>query len=255
MLGPLGGTRAGRGSRDVGASGDGQIRARRQNAAMSTRERAAARGSRLARDDLIRLGAEFRLARRGVGLSLAAVGIEVGLSRSHVARIERAQVPNVGTQHLVRIGAVLGLDVRVRAYPGGDPLRDAGQVRLGIRFRGRVHQAVRIRSERLLPDVGDGRAWDQWLDRWPAGSDPSGMPAELETRIGDYQALMRRLHRKMRDGGVDSVLLIVADTPGNRRAVDAAGPQVAADFPVSARMALASLAAGERPPGSALIFV
>lgn len=222
---------------------------------MSTRERAAARGSRIARDDLVRLGAEFRLARRGAGLSLAAVGIEVDLSRSHVARIERAQVPNVGMAHLVRIGAVLGLDVRTRAYPGGDPLRDAGQVRLGTRFRGRVHSAVRIRSEHLLPGIGDGRAWDQWLDRWPAGTDPSPMPAELETRVGDYQALLRRVHRKMRDGGVDSLLLVVADTPANRRAVDAAGPQVAADFPISARSALASLAAGERPTGSALLFV
>lgn len=222
---------------------------------MSTRERAASRGSRIAHDDLVRLGGEFRLARHGAGLSLAAVGAEVELSRSHVARIERAQVANVGMRHLVRIGTVLGLDVRVRAYPGGDPLRDAGQVRLATRFRGRVHDGVRIRSERLLPGVGDGRAWDLWLDGWPSGDGRHGVPAELETRIGDYQALLRRLHRKMRDGDVPAVLLIVADTPGNRRAVDAAGPQVAADFPVSARSALASLAAGERPAGSALIFI
>lgn len=222
---------------------------------MSTRERAASRGSRIAHDDLVRLGGEFRLARRNAGLSLAAVGIAVDLSRSHVARIERTEVRNVGLQHLVRIGAVLGLDVRIRAYPGGDPLRDAGHVRLGTRFRGRVHQGVRIRSEQLLPGVGDGRAWDHWLDAWPSGDARRGLPAELETRVGDYQGLMRRLHRKMRDGGVASVLLVVADTPGNRRAIDAAGPQVAADFPVSARSALASLAAGERPTGSALIFI
>lgn len=222
---------------------------------MTTRESAEARGRRVAHDDLVRLGGEFRLARRNAGLSLRSVGLEVDLSKSHMARIERAQVPNVGLQHLVRIGAVLGLDVRIRAYPGGDPLRDAGQVRLGARFRGRVHPGVRIRSERLLPGVGDGRAWDHWLDRWPAGDDRRGLPAELETRIGDYQALVRRLHRKMRDGGVAAVLLVVADTPGNRQAVDAAGPQAAADFPVSARSALASLAAGVRPVDSALVFV
>lgn len=222
---------------------------------MSTRERAVARGSRVARDDLVRLGAEFRLARRGAGLSLVSVAAEVDLSKSHLARIERAQVPNVGMQHLVRIGAVLGLDVRVRAYPGGDPLRDAGQVRLGARLRGRVHSMVRIRSERLLPGVGDGRAWDHWLDGWPSGRDGGGMPAELETRVGDYQAMMRRLNRKMRDGGVTCLLLVVADTPSNRRAIAAAGAQAAADFPVSARSTLASLAAGERPLGSALIFV
>lgn len=222
---------------------------------MSTRERAASRGSRIAREDLVRIGAEFRNARVGAGLSLVAVGRAVGLSKSHLARIERAQVLNIGMQHLVRIGAVLGLDVRIRAYPGGDPLRDAGHVRLGGRFRGRLHPGIRVRAERLLPNIADARAWDQWLDGWPAGGNRDGLAAELETRITDYQALMRRLNRKVRDGGVSSVLLIVADTPTNRRAIAAAGAQVAADFPVSARMALASLAAGERPVGSALIFI
>lgn len=222
---------------------------------MSTRERAASRGSRIAREDLVRLGTEFRNARVGAGLSLVAVGRAVGLSKSHLARIERAQVLNIGMQHLVRIGAVLGLDVRIRAYPGGDPLRDAGHVRLGGRFRGRLHPGIRVRSERLLPDVADARAWDQWLDGWPAGPERDGIAVELETRVTDHQALMRRLNRKVRDGGVSSVLLIVADTPTNRRAIAAAGAQVAADFPVSARSALASLAAGERPSGSALIFI
>lgn len=222
---------------------------------MSTRERAASRGSRMAREDLARIGAEFRNARVGAGLTLVAVGRAVGLSKSHLARIERAQVLNIGMQHLVRIGAVLGLDVRIRAYPGGDPLRDAGHVRLGGRFRGRLHPGIRVRSERLLPNVADARAWDLWLDGWPAGRNRDGLAAELETRITDYQALMRRLNRKVRDGGVSSVLLIVAGTPSNRRAIAAAGAQVAADFPISARSALASLAAGERPSGSALIFI
>jgi len=221
---------------------------------VSTRERATARGSRIAREDLARIGAEFRTARVGAGLSLVAVGRAVGLSKSHLARIERCQVLNIGTQHLVRIGAVLGLDVRVRAYPGGDPLRDAGHVRLGGRFLNRLHPGIRVRSERLLPDVGDARAWDHWLDTWPTGPEADGIAVELETRISDYQALMRRLNRKMRDGGVSCLLLVVADTRSNRRAIAAAGAQVAVDFPVSARLALASLAAGERPAGSALIF-
>lgn len=112
-----------------------------------------------------------------------------------------------------------------------------------------------MRSERLLPNIADARAWDHWLDAWPTGPERDGIAVELETRISDYQALMRRLNRKMRDGGVSFVLLVVAATPSNRRAIAAAGAQVAADFPVSARSALASLAAGERPAGSALIFI
>lgn len=195
------------------------------------------------------------MARVAAGLSLAFVGAAVGLSRSHLARIERAQVRYVGVRYLARIGAALGLDVRVRAYPGGDALRDAGHGRLGSRLRVRIHPGVRIRSERLLPDVDDARAWDLWLDGWPADPDGDGLPVELETRVSDYQALVRRLNRKMRDGRVSSVLLVVADTASNRRAIAAAGAQVGADFPVSARAALASLAAGECPAGSALIFI
>ncbi|MEX1172313.1 MAG: helix-turn-helix transcriptional regulator [Chloroflexota bacterium] len=222
---------------------------------MTNRERSVSRGSRLAHEDLVRIGAEFRMARVAAGLSLAFVGAAVGLSRSHLARIERAQVRYVGVRYLARIGAALGLDVRVRAYPGGDALRDAGHGRLGSRLRVRIHPGVRIRSERLLPDVDDARAWDLWLDGWPADPDGDGLPVELETRVSDYQALVRRLNRKMRDGRVSSVLLVVADTASNRRAIAAAGAQVGADFPVSARAALASLAAGECPAGSALIFI
>jgi hypothetical protein len=118
-----------------------------------------------------------------------------------------------------------------------------------------VHQAVRITSERPLPGAGDLRAWDEWLDRWPAGSDPRGMPAEIETRVADYQALMRRLTTKLRDGDADILLLVVADTPGNRRALAQAGDRVLTDFPLASRDAWAALAAGERPSGSALLFV
>ena len=113
----------------------------------------------------------------------------------------------------------------------------------------------RARFEVVLPVDGDARAWDMWLDRWVHRNDLRGLPVELETRVTDDQAMLRRLHVKMRDGDAASVLLVVADTPSNRRAIAAAGDQVGIDFPVPARSALASLAAGERPSGSSLIFV
>ena len=40
---------------------------------------------------------------------------------------------------------------------------------------------------------------------------------ECEQRIGDIQALERRLALKLRDGAVDVLILVVADTAGNRR--------------------------------------
>ena len=156
---------------------------------------------------------------------------------------------------LARIGAVLGLDVRIRAYPGSDPLRDAGHVRVIERLRARLGPGVKLRLEVPLPLAGDLRAWDACLSGLHGRDHQRDLPAEVETRIADAQAQIRRLTLKMRDAGVDHVLLVVADTPMNRRAVAAAGTAVSAMFPVSGRRALAALAAGRYPGGSSLIFV
>jgi hypothetical protein len=82
-----------------------------------------------------------------------------------------------------------------------------------------------------------------------------GMPAEVETRIHDAQAQVRRITLKMRDSGTDAVIVVVADTPLNRRAVAAAAPMLSGTFPVTARKALAALAEGRYPGGSCLLFI
>ncbi len=78
---------------------------------------------------------------------------------------------------------------------------------------------------------------------------------EAETRLTDYQAQTRRIMLKARDAGVQHVLLVLADTRNNRAAVAAAGSAITELFPVSARRALAALAAGEHPGGSAIVFL
>jgi hypothetical protein len=82
---------------------------------------------------------------------------------------------------------------------------------------------VTVRLEVPLPIVGDRRAWDVWLRKLV---DTDGvhreLPGEIETRIVDTQALVRKMTLKMRDAGVEVVLLVVADTPSNRHAVAAA---------------------------------
>jgi hypothetical protein len=55
---------------------------------------------------------------------------------------------------LATIGAMVGLDVRLRAWPAGDPIRDAGQQRLLDRLRLRVGPTVRLRTEVPLPIEG-----------------------------------------------------------------------------------------------------
>lgn len=223
---------------------------------MPIHERNVDRANRTARMDVMRLGSDLRLGRVSAGLSQGDVGRLVGLSSSQISRIERGLVTSAPVEHLARIGSVVGLDVRIRAYPAGDAVRDAGHLRLIGRLRSRLHPGVSIRVEVPLPSAGDQRAWDAWLGRL---SEPNGrlreLPAEAETRMVDTQAQIRRLTLKMRDAGIDTVLLVIADTPSNRRAVAAAWPSIAAMFPVSARRALAALAEARYPGGSSLVFL
>jgi transcriptional regulator with XRE-family HTH domain len=222
---------------------------------MSTRERPVDRGARLAGQDLIRIGGELRAARIGAGLSLRFVAGKVGISATQVMRFERGLVLNASVRQLARIGAVVGLTVRVRAYPGGDPVRDAAQAKLLARLAGRLHAGLRFRTEVPLPIQGDQRAWDGWISQFVGAQGGRGLPVDAETRLHDIRALLRRLTLKLRDSGAASVLLVVADTRSNREAVAAAEQVLAGLFPVSTRRALASLATGHHPGGSALIFL
>jgi hypothetical protein len=174
------------------------------------------------------------------------------MSSSQISRIEGARLPSVSVIQLARVGAVVGLDVRVRAYPGPVPIRDAGQVTLLDRLRARLLPALRVRTEVPIPIEGDLRAWDAVIDGFEDGSP---LHVEAETRLYDIQGQQRRIALKTRDGGADVVMLVVADTPRNREAVRVAGPAFAEQYPVPARAALAALAAGRHPGGAALVFL
>ena len=176
------------------------------------------------------------------------------MSYSQVGRIERAAHLNVSATQLARIGAVVGLDVRVRAFPGPAPLRDAAQLALLDRLRKMLHPGLTMRTEVPLPIDGDQRAWDAMIRGFP-GPRTATLPAEAETKIHDFQAQTRRIALKCRDAGIDDVLLVVAGTRSNRRAIAAAGATVRELFPVPARSAVDALAAGSHPGGSALIFL
>src|SRR5688572_1259172 len=143
---------------------------------------------------------------------------------------------------------------RVRAYPVPAPLRDAAQLALVDRLRARLHPDLTLRTEVPLPIEGDQRAWDGVIKGFVAPA-ASMLPAEAETRIHDFQAQTRRVMLKCRDAGLDHILFVVAGTRSNRKAVIAAGAAVGELFPVPPRDALAALAAGEHPGGSALVFL
>lgn len=210
----------------------------------------------MARRDLAGVGAQLRDARAAGGLSLRLVAAAAGLSASQISRIERGLVPTASVMQLARIGAVVGLDVRTRTYPGPDAIRDAGQARVLERLRRRLDTTIRIRLEVPLPIPGDQRAWDASIDHLlDASGRHRDLRVEVETRVIDAQAQLRRLTLKLRDGQAEHVLLVIADTPANRRAVAALMPSIGPMFPISGRSALAALSQGRYPGGSSLLFI
>lgn len=160
---------------------------------------------------------------------------------------------SVSIDQLARLGATVGLDVRVHAYPGPVSLTDHAQIPLLGRLHSRLAAGLTVRSEVGLPISGDQRAWDQVI----LGFDPpaEALPVEAESRFLDAQAQIRRITLKLRDSGLSAVLVVVADTRRNRVAVAEARPILAADFPLSARQVLSALALGHHPGGSAIILL
>jgi hypothetical protein len=152
-------------------------------------------------------------------------------------------------QELAAVGAVVGLDVRLRAYPAGDPIRDAGQQRLLERLHTRCHPSLSWATEVAISVEGDRRAWDAVIsaDRWRVG-------VEAETVLDDFQAVERRLSLKVRDGAVEHVILLVADTRRNRRAL-AAGEAAFGRLDGDPRAILAALATGREPASSAILVL
>ncbi len=210
----------------------------------------AARGTRRGQRSLATLGDELRAARLTAGLSLAAVARAADTSVAEVSRIERATAPWASVVAVSRLAAVVGLDLWVRTYPGPSPLRDAGHAALFAALRASIHPPLTIRAEVPIADDGDMRAWDAVV-RGPDGS--AGV--EIETRLTDAQALLRRISLKARDAGLDRVLLVLADTRANRRAFRAAEQQFKASLPLESQVVLRSLAAGTLPDPSGVVFL
>jgi hypothetical protein len=176
------------------------------------------------------------------------------MSSSQGSRIERGEHPAASHDQIARLGGVVGVDIRLRSYPGPDPTLDSPQLALVGRLVGRLPPAIVVATEVPLPDPGDQRAWDGvivGLDGGPA----TRLPFDAETRLVDVQAQHRRLNLKLRDSGFDAVLWLVARTRHNRDVLDAAAASLNADFPVSARRALAALDAGRHPGGSAIVLI
>lgn len=207
---------------------------------------------------MLEISAEAEAGRLAAGLSFEELGRAVGLSGEQVARILRAQSPNVSVIRLATLLGAVGLDLVARAYPAGPPVRDAAHLALLARLRGRVAPWLTWRAEvpviARTPGhdvlISDRRAWDTTI----AG--PGWQCAvEAETRVRDVQALERRLALKVRDGTVNSVILLLLDSEHNRRTLTQEGASLRLRFPGSARITLRRLALGQPPKENALLLL
>jgi DNA-binding XRE family transcriptional regulator len=218
---------------------------------MPTRSRRLDRALSRTRELTAQAARDIVLARTNAGLSQDAAAASVGLSGSTYGRIERGELRHVSLAQLCRAGAAVGLKGVFRFYPDGDPLRDAAQSRLLGRLRPHVPPAVGWRLEVGLPGQGDPRAWDCVL------TFADGRVAiEAETRIWDAQAMWRRVAQKLRDDvTIAHVILLVAETPGNRRAIAAVRDLLRADLPLDTRQVLQAIRAGRPPAASGIVFL
>lgn len=200
-------------------------------------------------DDLRRVRLDLGRGRRASGLSLDTIGRACDVSASTVQRIETGAIRDPRLRTLASMAASVGLELRLQAFPAGDPIRDVGQQRLLGRLRGEIEQALTWRTEVVLAGDRDRRAWDATI-----GGIGWRIAIDAETVLDDLQAVERRVALKQRDSGVRHVILLISDTRRNRRALRAA-PDAFAGYSRDARAALRALRLGEDPGTDTIILL
>jgi transcriptional regulator with XRE-family HTH domain len=199
---------------------------------------------------LQRLGRELRLARIAAGLSQEAVGRRLGSSDAQVSRVERGTLRPLSISLLHRHAAAVGLRASIRLFPGGRRLLDAPQLSLLDRFRARLGDTWRWQLEVPMPLAGDLRAGDALLTRGDLT-----LLVEAITRLSDVQAQVRAAQLKRRDLAATRLLMLVAATTANRRALREASPLLGQAFQTDTRAVLRTLAAGLDPGADCLILL
>lgn len=218
---------------------------------MGVRQGAADLGANDARRLLDAACRDIRDARIAAGLSHDTVGRAAGLSASAYGRMERGEFERLPFGHVARAARAVGLAVSMRLYPAGSPVRDAGQLALESDFAGLLAGGLAFRPEVILPSPGDLRAWDGMVS-----SRTSMAFADCEMRLGDVQALLRRLEAKMRDDPRSAVLILVVRDSRHNRAVLAEYREVLRPLlPLDSPEILRALRVGRLPRASGLLLV
>jgi transcriptional regulator with XRE-family HTH domain len=207
----------------------------------------AGRRARRQLDEVLR---DLRDARLTAGVPQVAVARALRVSRQTVSLWEGGDGSRY-VVHLARWGAAVGLDVSIRTFAGGSPLRDAGQLRVLRRARSTIGERWTWRTEvPVSDDPRDRRAFDAVLSE---GQFRIGL--EVITRLTDAQAQTRAALLKQEAAGLDRMVLVLGLTRRNRTAVKSAAPTLLPAFPMTPRAVLGALRAGRRPVANGIVLV
>lgn len=221
---------------------------------MATREHRRDRGQRRGRLLLTRSVAELRNARLAAGLSLDQLAREVAWSATAVGRFDSGKREDVGIVELSEIASMLGYEVSVGLHPIGDPVRDKGQLACGRRFNALLSDRWRVTDETLLPGAGEQRAWDKLL-RLVDARPRHLVGVDIESRVWDVPAILRRTRGRERDGQVDRILLVLADTAHNRRIADELRNALGPAYAAGPRHLLSALREGRPLQGCGVVLI
>ena len=156
----------------------------------------------------------------------------------------------MSVDQLARACSAVGLRLIVRAVPDGDPAMDAGQLALLERFRKLLPAGTTFRTEVPLPLQGDRRSWDG-----VALLEGRDVAVEAEARLRDVQAIDRRCTLKRRDGNVDRMILLVADSAHNRGMLELHREDLRSSFPLDGRQILPLVRQGRAPSASGIVVL
>jgi transcriptional regulator with XRE-family HTH domain len=219
-------------------------------ASMANRTRPQYEAARLARWIRIDMGRELRGARRSAGMRQLDVARIVRTSTSQVCRIEHGQLPSLSLEALARHAAAVGLKPWLKLYPLGRRLLDAPQLELLARFRARLHPSWAWETEVPMPIAGDLRSGDCRITI-------PGCSALVEayTRASDWQRQSSAAALKKRDLGATRLIMLMAATHANRRAIAEADAVTDGSFPLRTKAMLEALAAGRDPGADGIAFL
>jgi transcriptional regulator with XRE-family HTH domain len=196
------------------------------------------------------IGGAIRNARLAAGLRLTDVARAIGKSVAWVSRVERGMVATVTLDELVVLGAAVGLKLWITNFAAARAIRDAPQLDLLRRLRARVGELWLWSYEVIVPIARDQRAADAVIRR-----NGAVIMIEAFTRLADAQAQLRSVLLKARDIGIGRVIVVVAATPANRRALLAAADVISTDFPLGTRAVLSALSEGRDPGANGIVVI